>query len=101
MGVIKNIINGTYIQNVTARRMKLIVFCAVLLLIYIAFRYEYEGQLRNISRLSREISDIQSKLVETKKEYQETISLQSLNTRLSSRGVGISDETVKEIIIVE
>ncbi len=101
MGVVNNILTGKYIQHVTAPRIKLIVLCVALIVVYIAFRYECEGQIRNISRLSKELSEIHSKLVKTKSEYQKTISMQSLNTRLSGRGVGISDEAVKEIIIVK
>lgn len=70
-------------------------------MIYISFRFVCEHTIRDINKLDMEIKNLQEKSLQVKSLYQNTISMQQLNERLSIRGVGISKEEVKDIIIIK
>ncbi|MBR1774059.1 MAG: hypothetical protein IJ759_00890 [Bacteroidales bacterium] len=101
MSVFRKILNGTFLQRITGKNLLFIGFCALLLTIYTGFRYAGENRVREINKLDREINELKAKSLEIKTIYQKTISMQQLDERLSPRGVGISKEEVKDVIIIE
>jgi hypothetical protein len=101
MNIVTQVLNGNLLRKITNRNLLFIAFCVLLLVIYIGFRFFCEHTIRDINKLDKEIIILQEKSHQVKSVYQNTISLQQLNNRLSPTGVGISKEEVKDIIIIE
>ncbi|MBR1626364.1 MAG: hypothetical protein IJ681_04385 [Bacteroidales bacterium] len=101
MNVVTKILNGTFLQKITGKNLLFLSFCVLLLVIYIGFRFTCEHTIRDINKLAAEITALQEKSLKTKTIYQNTISMQQLNERLAPRGIAISKEEVKDIIIIE
>lgn len=89
------------IYRLVSKNIGFIIYCCTLLIILISLRYGIEGSVRNINKLSSEISELQEKSREEKTKYQTATKMSSVDARLESTGVSISKEPIKDIIIYE
>lgn len=101
MGVVRKILNGTFLQKITLSNLLFMGFCVLLLMVYISLRYTCNATIRKINTIYKEITILKAKSLETKTIYQNTISMHNLDNKLKERGIGISKEPVKDIIIIE
>lgn len=99
--IIKQIFSGEVVKEHVSRYLPFIVFIVVLLNVYIGFRYHIENTVKDISTLSKDISDLQKHYLQVKTSFQRTSQMTFIDSKLSSTGVAISKEPIRDIIIYE
>lgn len=88
-------------QKFIAKNLRIILYSAFLLVIYIGLRYKVEGTVSDIFALSKEVSELQKRYMQVKTDYQRTTQMTYINARLESIGVGIPKEPIKDIIVYD
>ncbi len=92
---LRSVMDGTlFYKGVIKKNLAFIIFCTFLLVFYIGNRYKCEGQLTQIERLEREITDLRYESITTSAELM-SLSRQSEVLRLvKDRGLELN-ESVK------
>jgi hypothetical protein len=99
---IKKVISGDILQTkAVIHHIPMIFIITLLLILYIASRYNIERTIRDINKLSKEVSELQKHSLKVKTTYQTTTKMLYLNNRLEGTGVTISKEPIKDIIIID
>jgi hypothetical protein len=94
-GAIRSVLDGSlFYKGLIKKNLLYMVFCTFLLIFYIGNRYKCEGQLTQIAKLEKEITDLRYESITSSAELM-SISRQSEVCRLvKDRGIDL-DESVK------
>jgi hypothetical protein len=96
----KKFISGDILLNdYVTSHIPFILVITVLLVFYIASRYNIEKTVRDIDKLSKDISELQKHALNVKTTYQTTTRMLYINDKLAPSGVEVSKEPIKDIII--
>ncbi len=79
----------------------LILIGVVLIIIYITNRYNIEKTVREIDKLETEVSYLQKKYAGQKGVYQKLTQMLELEKVLKDRGIKVSKEEQKQVILIE
>jgi len=92
---IRSLMDGTLLyKGMIKKNLAYIIFCSLLLVFYIGNRYKSEGQLAEIAKLEKEITNLRYESITTSAELM-SLSRQSEVLRLvKSRGLDLN-ESVK------
>ncbi|MBQ9255066.1 MAG: hypothetical protein IJ180_09875 [Bacteroidales bacterium] len=99
--VVKRLMGGNIIQKWFGKYIGFIFFVVLLLVLLITLRYNIEGEVREINKLSKEINELQKRSLKVKTTYQTTTQMTYINSRLESTGIAISTEPIKDIIVYD
>lgn len=98
----KGIMSGDILLRAKfSKYMKVIIIITVLLVVYIASRYNIEKTIRDIDRLSTENKELQKHSLRVKTRYQSTTRMINIESKITETGVKISKEPIKDIIITK
>jgi hypothetical protein len=82
------------------RNVWLFLLISVLWILFIANRYNIEGNVRAIKQTTKEIKELEMKRTSIKTQYQKSSMMIELEKNLSSVGVGVSREPIKKVILI-
>ncbi|MBO7277096.1 MAG: hypothetical protein J6U84_03945 [Bacteroidales bacterium] len=82
------------------RNVWLFLLISVLWILFIANRYNIEGNVRAIKQTIKEIKELEMKRTSIKTQYQKSSMMIELEKNLSSVGVGVSREPIKKVILI-
>ncbi|MDR0970918.1 MAG: hypothetical protein LBM25_00860 [Bacteroidales bacterium] len=99
---ISNILNGKFLVGKRVLSLLPVIIVAVVLIsIYINFRYSIERNIKEINKLEKEVEYLNKKHSEQKADYQKQTQMLELEKILIARGIKISKEEPKQVILIK
>lgn len=98
----KSFIDGSFlVRKGFLGWLPLILIGVVLIIVYITNRYNIEKTVREIDKLETEVSYLQKKYAGQKGVYQKLTQMLELEKVLKDRGIKVSKEEQKQVILIE
>ncbi|MBP6429159.1 MAG: hypothetical protein KA273_02045 [Bacteroidales bacterium] len=98
----KSFIDGSFlVRKGFLGWLPLILIGVVLIIVYITNRYNIEKTVREIDKLETEVSYLQKKYAGQKGVYQKLTQMLELERVLKDRGIKVSKEEQKQVILIE
>ena len=98
----KSFIDGSFlVRKGFLGWLPLILIGVVLIIVYITNRYNIEKTVREIDNLETEVSYLQKKYAGQKGVYQKLTQMLELEKVLKDRGIKVSKEEQKQVILIE
>ncbi|MFA7081658.1 MAG: FtsL-like putative cell division protein [Bacteroidales bacterium] len=98
----KSFIDGSFlVRKGFLGWLPLILIGVFLIIVYITNRYNIEKTVREIDKLETEVSYLQKKYAGQKGSYQKLTQMLELERVLKDRGIKVSKEEQKQVILIE
>ncbi|MFA6200912.1 MAG: FtsL-like putative cell division protein [Bacteroidales bacterium] len=99
---VKNFIDGNFLlKKGFIGWLPVILFSVILILFYITNRYNIEKTVKEIDKLEKEVEYLQKKHSEQKGCYQKQTQMLELEKVLAQKGIKVSREDQKQVILIE
>jgi len=99
---VKNFIDGNFLlRKGFIGWLPVILFSVILILFYITNRYNIEKTVKEIDKLEKEVEYLQKKHSEQKGDYQKQTQMLELEKVLAQKGIKVSREDQKQVILIE
>lgn len=99
---VKNFIDGNFLlKKGFIGWLPVILFSVILIIFYITNRYNIENTVKEIDRLETEVEYLQKKHSEQRGSYQKQTQMLELEKILSQKGIRVSREDQKQVILIE
>lgn len=99
---VKELINGTFLlKKGFIGWLPVILFVVILVIFYISNRYNIEQTVKEIDKIEAEVEYLQKKHSEQKGVYQNQTQMLELEKVLLERGVKVSREDQKQVILID
>jgi len=99
---VKNFIDGNFLlKKGFIGWLPVILFSVILILFYITNRYNIEKTVKEIDKLEKEVEYLQKKHSEQKGGYQKQTQMLELEKVLAQKGIKVSREDQKQVILIE
>ena len=99
---VKNFIDGNFLlRRGFIGWLPVILFSVILIIFYITNRYNIEKTVKEIDKLEKEVEYLQKKHSEQRGEYQKQTQMLELEKILAQKGIKVSREDQKQVILIE
>jgi hypothetical protein len=99
---VKNFIDGNFLlKKGFIGWLPVILFSVILIIFYITNRYNIEKTVKEIDKLEKEVEYLQKKHSEQRGGYQKQTQMLELEKVLSQKGIKVSREDQKQVILIE
>ena len=97
---LNSILKGTFlISEDSFKNWRLIIFLSVLAIIMIASSHSADRKVYEIARLTEEVKEFRSIMVEGRKKFMQMKMQSSISNKLKEKGISQSDVPPKKIIV--